>query len=105
MYGENASKLRDGLADLLEQHRIQQRIGGRSIRTLPETTTLDERRALGRLIRIYREAVLAWCQQTAHAIDPYVVSNLTHLPPNPFVAAAHRELSPLDSFKRALDAT
>jgi len=104
MYAENGTKLRTGLAELLRQHRIQHRIGGRGLYTVPETTSRAERAELGRLILTYRQGVLVWCRDTAHAIDPYVVSNVTHLPPNPFVPA-ERDLGPLDSLKRALDAT
>ncbi|WP_459982124.1 hypothetical protein [Nocardioides sp. AN3] len=105
MYGETVGRLREGFAELLRQHRVQQRIGGRGTYTVTATTTPAERAEIGRSIRIYRQAVLAWCTQTAHAIDPCVVSNLAHLPANPFIAAAERDLGPLYSLKHALKAT
>ena len=43
MYGENTRLLRDSLRELLTQHRIQQRIGGAGIHTVPETTTVEAR--------------------------------------------------------------
>ncbi len=39
MYGETSGMLRDALGELLRQHRIQQRIGGAGLHTVPETTT------------------------------------------------------------------
>jgi len=103
MYGENGALLRTALAELLRQHRIQQRVG-RHWRTAPDVTTDAARAEASVLIRAYRQAVLVWCHQTAAAINPYVVSNVTHLPPNPFIGA-ERELAPLDSLERALRET
>lgn len=104
MYGENGALLRTALSELLRQHRIQQRVTGRHWRTAPEVTGVADRAEASHLIRTYRQAVLVWCHQTAAAINPYVVSNLTHLPPNPFIGA-ERELAPLDSLERALGET
>lgn len=67
MYGETSGMLRDALAELLRQHRIQQRIGGAGLHTVPATTTVDERKAIGEQIARYRYAVLAWCKQATHA--------------------------------------
>ncbi len=39
MYGENSGMIRAELTVLLRQHRIQQRLGGKGIHTVPETTT------------------------------------------------------------------
>lgn len=103
MYGENGALLRTALAELLRQHRIQQRVS-RHWRTAPDLTSEAARTEASVLIRTYRHAVLVWCHQTAAAINPYVVSNVTHLPPNPFIGA-ERELAPLDSLERALRAT
>lgn len=63
MYGENAGALRTELSTLLRQHRIQQRIGGPGIHTVPVTTTDAEREQIGRLIQSYRHGVLTWCRQ------------------------------------------
>lgn len=72
MYGENAGKLRTELTTLLRQHRIQQRLGGPGLYSLPETTTLDERRVLGEQIARYRHAVLLWCLQAVRAANPRI---------------------------------
>ena len=72
MYGENAGNLRTELTTLLRQHRIQQRLGGPGIHTVPETTTLEERRVLGEQIARYRHAVLVWCLQAANAANPQI---------------------------------
>lgn len=63
MYGGTSGMLRDALAELLRQHRIQQRIGGAGLHTVPATTTVDDRKAIGEQIARYRYAVLAWCRQ------------------------------------------
>jgi hypothetical protein len=72
MYGESSGMLRDALGELLRQHRIQQRIGGAGLHTLPETTTLDERKAIGEQITRYRYAVLVWCHQAIRAANPRI---------------------------------
>lgn len=71
MYGKNGGRLRKELATLLRQHRIQQRLGGAGLWTLPETTTLEQRRALGEQIGRYRHAVLVWCLQAVTAASPH----------------------------------
>ncbi|MGK2876907.1 MAG: hypothetical protein ACSLEW_14940 [Nocardioides sp.] len=70
MYGTTSSDLRDALGILLRQHRIQQRLGGPGIHTVPETTTRIERAVLGARIRRYRHAVLTWTQQALRAVHP-----------------------------------
>lgn len=72
MYGESGSHLRAELTTLLRQHRIQQRLGGKGIHTVPETTTVEEREELGQQIARYRNAVLAWCQQAVRAANPRI---------------------------------
>jgi hypothetical protein len=72
MYGETSGMLRDALAELLRQHRIQQRIGGAGLHTVPETTTVDERKAIGEQIARYRYAVLVWCDQAMRAANPRI---------------------------------
>ena len=70
MYGENSGALRAELSTLLRQHRIQQRIGGAGIHTVPVTTTLAERAEIGRLIQRYRLGVLTWCRQALISASP-----------------------------------
>lgn len=68
-YGENAGAIRDELTVLLSYHRIQQRIGGNGIHTVPATTTAAEREVVGQVIRRYRHAVLVWCSQALRAVS------------------------------------
>lgn len=70
MYGENSGHLRDALGVLLREHRIQQRLGGKGIHSVRESTTQTEREELGRQIRRYRENVLTWCLQAVRASNP-----------------------------------
>ena len=70
MYGENSAALRTALTTLLRQHRIQQRIGGAGMHTVPVTTTAEQREVIGQLIQRYRYGVLTWCQQALTVADP-----------------------------------
>jgi hypothetical protein len=72
MYGENGGHLRAELTTLLRQHRIQQRLGGPGIHTVPETTTPQEREELGKQIARFRHAVLVWCLQAVRAANPRI---------------------------------
>ncbi|GGO84915.1 hypothetical protein GCM10011584_03620 [Nocardioides phosphati] len=72
MYGENSGLLRDSMRELLTQHRIQQRIGGAGLHTVPETTTVAERQEIGEQIARYRHAVLVWCHQAMRAANPRI---------------------------------
>jgi hypothetical protein len=72
MYGETSGQLRHALGVLLREHRIQQRLGGKGIYTMPETTTEAERKELGKQIRRYRECVLTWCLQAVRATNPKI---------------------------------
>jgi hypothetical protein len=72
MYGENTGLLRAELTTLLRQHRIQQRLGGKGLHTLPETTTVDQREKLGQQVARYRHAVLVWCLQALRAANPRI---------------------------------
>lgn len=72
MYGEASGMLRDAFGVLLRQHRIQQRIGGAGLHTVPETTTVDQRKAIGEQIARYRYAVLVWCHQAMRAANPRI---------------------------------
>lgn len=91
MYAENGSNLRAELSTLLRQHRVQQRLGGAGSHSIPETTTLDERRVLGEQIARYRHSVLLWCIQAVRATNPRtnleVTSTRTR---NPAEELAHR---------------
>ena len=71
-YGENGAQLRSELTTLLRQHRIQQRLGGPGIHTVPESTTLEQRELLGEQIQRYRYATLAWCLHAAVAANPHI---------------------------------
>jgi len=72
MYGENSGLLRDSMRELLTQHRIQQRIGGPGLHTVPETTTVAERKEIGEQIARYRHTVLVWCHQAVRAANPRI---------------------------------
>src|SRR3954454_3575432 len=108
MYGENGDLMRAELSALLRQHRIQQRIGGEGIYTVAATTTTDQRRKIGALLRRYPQGVLVWCHQATIAAAPATVSNLSHTPVNPFRAANshHGALAALSrAVEQAVDGT
>ena len=71
-YGENGHQVRSELTTLLRQHRIQQRLGGPGIHTVPESTTADQRELLGEQIQRYRYATLAWCMHAVVAANPRI---------------------------------
>src|SRR3954447_19477866 len=103
MYGENGGLMRAELSALLRQHRIQQRIGGEGIYTVAATTTTDQRRRTGELIRRYRQSVLVWCHQATIAAAPgTAASNVSHTPVNPF-RAANSHPGPLTALSRAVE--
>ncbi|OUZ11058.1 hypothetical protein BHE97_06415 [Aeromicrobium sp. PE09-221] len=93
MYGENTRVIREQLAILLRQHRIQHRIGGPGIPTLPVTTTPAERRLLGLQLGRYRHAVLVWALEAVRAVDPS-----PHVP-----LADRRDRSPATELQMRLD--
>lgn len=70
MYGENTRLLRAELTTLLRQHRIQQHVVVTGTRSVPETTTIEEREQLGQQIARSRQAVLVWCLQAVRAANP-----------------------------------
>jgi hypothetical protein len=72
MYSENSGHLRQALGVLTREHRIQQRLGGKGIHTVPETTTVEEREELGKQIRRYRQCVLTWSLQAVRAANPRI---------------------------------
>ena len=92
MYGENSGRLRDALASLLRQHRILQRLGGPGMHTVPESTTPEERQAMGEQIQGYRHAVLVWCLQAVRAVTPAAS----------LYAAATRPREPVDELRYRL---
>jgi hypothetical protein len=84
MYRENGALLRAELSALLEQHRVQLRLGGGGSHSVPVTTSRAEREEIGKQIRRYRQSVLVWCQEASRAVAPYASSNLAPAPPTPF---------------------
>lgn len=71
-YGENGGQIRSELTTLLRHHRIQQRLGGQGLHTLPETTTPEQRELLGEQIQRYGNATLAWCLHAVVDANPRV---------------------------------
>lgn len=69
--------------------------GGAGSHTIPETTTVDERRLLGEQIRRYRHSALVWCLQAVRASNPRV--NL--------LAMSSRMRGPADELDRRLQRT
>ncbi len=95
MYGETGAQMRQELAALLRQHRVQQRLG----------PTPEDRADTGTSVRAYRQAVLVWMGQTMHAVNPLAFSNLPHRRPNPFRSAGQSGTghSPAAELTRAID--
>lgn len=75
MYGETGAEMRQQLAALLRQHRVQQRLGA---------PTQEAREELAVLIRGYRQNVLVWLNQAMRAASPLAFSNMPPAQPNPF---------------------
>jgi len=92
-YGANGRQMRDALATLLRQHRIQQRLGGPGSHTIPETTTAEERATLGALIARYRHAVLVYCRISVTAVNPNT----------PLEATSVRTRGPAEELRYRLD--
>ena len=69
-YGETTSDLRKVMTELLRRHRILQPLGGPGIHTVPESTTVEERREMGEQIQRFRYATLLWCHQATLAVTP-----------------------------------
>lgn len=68
-YGENSAAIRRELGHLVDQHRVQQRLGGPGSHTVPQSTTAAQRREMGRVVRRYRHAILVWCHQGLRAVS------------------------------------
>lgn len=69
-YGESTADLRQAMIELLRSHRILQSLGGPGQHTVPEWTTVEERRELGAQIRRYRCSILVWCHQALVSVTP-----------------------------------
>ena len=95
MYGETGALMREAFAELLRQHRVQQRLGG----------TADERAAFAKQIRAYRQSVLTWCSQAMAAVSPLTFSNQAPTRANPFrdVATSGHVTSPAGALARAIN--
>ncbi len=75
-YGETTSELRGAMTELLRRHRILQPLGGPGMHTVPESTTVEERRAMGEEIQRFRRATLVWCHQAVEASAPKFIATL-----------------------------
>jgi hypothetical protein len=69
-YGENVSDLRVAMTALLNRHRVLQPLGGPGIHSVPETTTVEERRVMGEQIQRFRYVVLSWCAAAIDTVAP-----------------------------------
>lgn len=96
MYGETGAAMRDEIAALLRQHRVQQRLGG---------PTQEAREELGVLIRDYRQNVLVWLSQAMRAASPMAFSNMPPAQPNPFrsVGTSGSQLTAAGELARAIE--
>lgn len=95
MYAETGAAMRREFATLLQQHRVQQRLGG----------SLPERAVLGVQMRQYRQNVLLWCRQALQSTAPLTFSNQAPAQANPFRSAGSRGdgTSPAAELARAID--
>lgn len=94
MYGETGAAMRAELAELLKQHRVQQRLGG---------PTPEARAQVGAEIRTYRQCVLVWLGQAMRAAAPITFSNMPPAQPNPFRSAGSGAATPASELMRAID--
>lgn len=94
MYGETGTAMRAELAELLKQHRVQQRLGG---------PTREAREQLGAEIRAYRKSVLVWLSRAMRAAAPVTFSNMPPAQPNPFRSAGSGTATPASELMRAID--
>lgn len=78
MYGETGAAMRRELTVLLQEHRVQHRLG---------EGAGDERETHGAHIRRYRQSVLGWCSQAMQFASPLVFTNLAPSNRNPFRSA------------------
>ena len=102
MYGENGALLRAELSVLLQQHRIQHRIGSIQPPATPDGTTTSDRVQIGQQILRYRQSALVWCGQAASWVAPHAGSNVPSSVANPFRLPAI-EHGGLAALRNALD--
>lgn len=70
MYGENGGHLREHLATLLGQYRVNHQIL-RQVTRVRSPLRIEERQAeVGAQVRRYRYTILSWCHQTLTQTDP-----------------------------------
>jgi len=84
MYGESGELMRTELAALLRLHRIQQQLGGPRRQAPYGSAPLVEREQFGRVIRCYRQTIIAWCSDAMRTVQPVTFSNLPAKASNPF---------------------
>lgn len=70
MYGENSGHLRDHLAVLLSQYRINHQILRQVTHTRSPLRVEDRQAEVGAQVRRYRYTILAWCHQALTQADP-----------------------------------
>ena len=68
-YGESTAALRAELATLLGHQRIQHRLGGPGPFGHGDRSSVQEREALGVVLRCYRRAILVWCEEALWAVS------------------------------------
>ena len=94
MYAETGAAMRAALAELLRQHRVQQRLGESSA----------ERAEAGQQIRRFRRVILVWCSGSLDSVSPLTFSNQPRARTNPFrLAAAGNGASPAGELSRSVD--
>jgi hypothetical protein len=95
MYRETGAAMREAFAELLRQHRVQQRLGG----------TPTERADIGAQIRQYRQTVMVWSSQALESVSSLTFSNQTSAQPNPFrsIGTAGHAASPAGELARAIN--
>lgn len=102
MHGENGALLRAELSVLLQQHRIQHRIGDLQLPATQDGPAISEREQIGQQILRYRQSALVWCGQAARWVAPQAGSNVPTSVANPFRLPAI-EHGGLAALRNALD--
>lgn len=91
MYGENSGRLREHLATLLNQYRVNYHLL-REVSRTRSTLTIEARQIeAGAQVRRYRQTILAWCDQT-----------MLHADPNPKSDKGSGPFDPLDRIRQAV---
>lgn len=70
MYGENSGQLRDHLATLLGQYRVNHQVLRQVTRTRSPLGIEERQAEVGAQVRRYRYTILSWCQQALTQADP-----------------------------------